>query len=686
MNKEKNKNIFDNFSFNQNNISVKNIISNFGNRIIDIYMHFPEKIIKNNLIEKLDKHLDGKFISIDLEIQSYQGKFNKRSPLRVITKNKDLQTVELIFFHLTEYQIKNYLKLYQTYRVSGKIQNIGHKFQIIHPSKVVHSDNLFHFDLFEPNYELSRKKISKQSFRRIIKNNISYIQSFSYPDEWINKDFKNDDWNSFKNALLEIHIPKNDFETERFEYNRKRLAFDELLSSYLTFNKLKQKYNKKNNIIIKTSHTTSKIIKNLDFNLTKDQKKVLKDINKDLLKKQKMYRLIQGDVGSGKTIVALLTCISFVDNGFQTVLMAPTEILARQHFEYFNHYLAIHGIKVEIITSKSKNKKKIYDKIKIGDINILIGTQSVYNPSIEFSSLGLIIIDEQHKFGVKQRIKLLEKSSHCHTLIMSATPIPRSLSFAMYGEISISDIKTKPVGRKDPVTTIMSKKKLNELLDGIERKIKRKEQVFWILPSIESQVGKESVKTRYEFLEKKFKNKVSLLHGRMSKDEIEFTMRKFKERETMILVSTTVIEVGVNIPSASLMIIEEAEKFGLAQLHQLRGRITRGNIYAHCVLIHNNQLNEISKQRLLILKNNNDGFDIAEKDLSLRGAGDFFGTNQSGLPSWRFFKPHEDQGLINKVKVNSEFLIKNEKANQDKINFLRNVFYRDRDFKNFFSV
>ncbi len=686
MNKEKIKNIFDNFLFKQKNVSVKNIISNFGSRIIDLYMHFPERIIKNNLIEQLDNQLDGEFITIDLEIQSYQDKFNKRSPTRVITENKYSQIIELVFFHLSDYQIKNYLKLNNTYRISGKVQNQKGKFQIIHPVKVLHTDNLFYFDLFEPTYELSRKKINKQSFRRMIKNNIAYLENFKYPKEWIDKNFKDQNWRTFKNALLEIHIPKNDHEYKRVEQNRKRLAFDELLSSYLKFYELKKKYKEKDHIIIKDSHTSNKVVSNLNFKLTKDQEKVLSDIKKDLLKNQKMYRLIQGDVGSGKTIIALLTCISFVDNGFQTVLMAPTEILARQHFEYFNNYLSNHGIKIEIITSKTKNKKEIYNKVQNGVINILIGTHSVYSESIEFSSLGLIIIDEQHKFGVKQRIKLLEKSAHCHTLIMSATPIPRSLSFAMYGEISISDIKTKPIGRKEPVTSIISKSKINELLNGVKRKIRKNEQVFWILPSIESQIGNESVKTRYEFLKNKFFNQVSLLHGRMSKEEIELTMRRFKEQRTMILVSTTVVEVGVNIPNASLMIIEDAEKFGLAQLHQLRGRIARGTLDAHCVLIHNNKLSEVSKQRLLTLRNNNDGFDIAEKDLNLRGAGDFFGTNQSGLPSWRFFNPRKDQDLINKVKFNSEKLIKNESINKEKIKFLKDVFYRDKDFKNFFSV
>ena len=317
----------------------------------------------------------------------------------------------------------------------------------------------------------------------------------------------------------------------------------------------------------------------------------------------------------------------------------------------------------------------------------MIGTHSVYNSSVKFKNLGLIVIDEQHKFGVKQRINLLEKSVDSNTLIMSATPIPRSLSFAFYGEISVSNIKSKPKGRKNVVTSIISDNKIKDLIDGIKRKIKKNEQVFWILPTIGSMADeKENLVTRFEYLKRIFKEQVDTLHGKLNKDEIEERMNDFEKKKIMILVATTVVEVGINIPDATLMIIEQAERFGLSQLHQLRGRINRGNLNANCVLIHSRNLSETSKQRLLILKNNNDGFDIAEKDLDLRGAGDFFGTNQSGMPSWKFFRPYIDHNLIELVKRNAEILVKNNAENKEKIIFLKKIFYKERDFKNFFSV
>ena len=365
-----------------------------------------------------------------------------------------------------------------------------------------------------------------------------------------------------------------------------------------------------------------------------------------------MYRLIQGDVGSGKTIVALLAASDVIESGFQVVLMAPTEILARQHYEYFCDNLPEIKDQICLLTGKTKSKKEIYKSIRNNNTKILIGTHSVYNDEVNFKNLGLIIIDEQHKFGVKQRIKLLEKSKFCHTLIMSATPIPRSLSFVIYGEITISDIKTKPDGRKKIVTSIINMNKLQNLIEGINRKIKNNEQVFWILPTISDETNeKETVETRYKYLKKLYNDKVSMIHGRMNKDILNKTINDFKIKKTSIIVSTTVIEVGINIPTATLIIIERAEMFGLAQLHQLRGRVSRGNLQGNCVFIHGNSLSDQTKERLLILKKTDDGFKIAEKDLEMRGAGDFFGTNQSGIPIWKFFNPSLDKKLILDAKL-----------------------------------
>ena len=298
----------------------------------------------------------------------------------------------------------------------------------------------------------------------------------------------------------------------------------------------------------------------------------------------------------------------------------------------------------------------------------------------------MIVIDEQHKFGVRQRINLIQKSINCHTLIMSATPIPRSLSFALYGEIDVSTIKTKPKNRKEVLTSIISSSKIKDLIDGIKRKIKNNEQVFWVLPIIgeeENDDENETAISRFKYLSKIFKNKVTIIHGRMNKEEIDFNMNSFHQKKKMILVSTTVIEVGVNIPSATLMIIENANRFGLSQLHQLRGRVARGNLQSHCILIHNQNLSENSKKRLVILKNSNDGFEIAEKDLFLRGSGDFFGTNQSGLPKWRFFTPYKDLDFLEKTKINCEEIL--VKKNLKVCDLLINIFYKKIDFTNFFS-
>ncbi len=688
MNNLKNKNIFNNFDFLRNNLTIKNIISFFGKRVIDLYTHMPLTINENILVEEIKPNHFEKIISCDLLIIKYEKKYNKNAPLKILCENKKKQIIELLFFNMKEFQIKNYIKLQKIYRITGKLVFAKSRLQIIHPEGVLDMKDIFHFDKYEPQYNLSRKKINKKIFRKFVKNHLDIIKSCSFPDEWILKKFKKKNWNSFKDSLLQIHNPNSKSELDLLESNRKRLAYDELLSSYMIFNELKQRVNVKNNLIpICNSELSIKIQKKLSFKLTKDQFKTLEDIKYDLSLKKQMYRLIQGDVGSGKTIVALLIIADVIRSGFQVVLMAPTEILANQHFEYFNELLSEFGIKIEILTGKTKNKRDIYDRLIKNDIDILIGTHSVYNSSIEFFKLGLIVIDEQHKFGVRQRINLLDKSAGCHTLIMSATPIPRSLSFVIYGEISISNIKSKPPGRKEVVTSLINKNKIETLIEGIERKLLKNEQVFWILPTIGTLDSEEqTLTTRYEYLKKRFKNKVGFIHGKMNKEDAEKVIKQFKERKIMILVSTTVIEVGINIPNATLMIIENVEKFGLAQIHQLRGRVTRGKLHANCVLIYNQNLSELTKKRLLILKNSSDGFEIAEKDLYLRGAGDFFGTNQTGLPSWKFFKPHEDHSLLDSVKENSEYLIRNYKKNQDKIEFLQKIFYQEKNFKNFYSV
>ena len=685
MNNFKKKNIFTEIN-KKNSVFISNVCMHFGNRVIDTLIHNPLTYIHNNHKESFELKEVGKIITLDLKVLEHVKSYNTKSPLTIITKTLSKQILKILFFGKFKSFYISKLEINKVYRITGKLQFFSNSFQFIHPINIYSKNSLKKFEDIEPKYNLSRKKINIKKFRELILSSLEILQEFNFPEEWISKRFMNKDWYSFKKSLLLIHNPNKNISKNEIEILRKRLAFDELLANFLVFQKLKKKKKEINKFLITNFANSESIIKHLEFKLTNDQLSAYENIKKDISSNSRMYRLIQGDVGSGKTIISLLTISDFINAGFQCVIMVPTEVLAKQHLKYFQTYLSKLNVTIQILTSKTKNKNEIYNGLISNKIQLLIGTHSVYNESIKFKNLGLIVIDEQHKFGVRQRINLIQKSIYCHTLIMSATPIPRSLSFALYGEIDVSTIKTKPKNRKEVLTSIISSSKIKDLIDGIRRKIKNNEQVFWVLPIIgeeENDDENETAISRFKYLSKIFKNKVTIIHGRMNKEEIDFNMNSFLEKKKMILVSTTVIEVGVNIPSATLMIIENANRFGLSQLHQLRGRVARGNLQSHCILIHNQNLSENSKKRLVILKNSNNGFEIAEKDLFLRGSGDFFGTNQSGLPKWRFFTPYKDLDFLDKTKINCEEIL--VKKNLKVCDLLINIFYKKIDFTNFFS-
>ena len=679
--------IFNPINYLNNSIFGKKVKLYYGERIIDVLLHFPKNIFNKVRLSNLHTDDIGKIVTIDIKIVKHQKSYNNKAPYKIYAITKNQTNLHLLFFKGKKNYLEMFLKIGEFYKITGKLQFSSNIFQIIHPKK---ENNHSRFEIYqenEPVYNLPRKRINKNAFRKLILKNIETFSKSIFPREWINQELlKKKKWSSFGSCIKNIHI-SNKKKMNELEIYRERLAYDEILSSFLIFNKVKHSLKKKqisNNI---NKFYSDKLINNLDFRLTLDQQSAIDQIFDDL-KHKRMYRLLQGDVGSGKTIISVICAIDIIKSHHQVVVMAPTEILASQHYKYFQNYLKPFNIKIRLLTGKIKNKKEIYKDIQNKKVDLLIGTHAVYNSSISFKNLGLIIIDEQHKFGVKQRINLIEKAKDCHILIMSATPIPRSLTFAIYGEISVSNIKTKPYGRKSIITSIFDLKKIPEIISGIERKINKNEQIFWVLPQIGYEQDSDEINllTRYQFLKKNFKNQVTIVHGRMTEEEIANNMNEFILKKKMILISTTLIEVGINIPSASLMIIESANKYGLAQLHQLRGRIARNNIQSHCVLLPDNTISEVAKTRLAVLKNSNDGFEIAEQDLKLRGSGDFFGTNQSGLPSWRFFDPQTDVELINHAKNNSEYLLINKEENLDKIEFLIKVFLNKSNFKNFTSA
>ncbi|MDB2341876.1 ATP-dependent DNA helicase RecG [Candidatus Pelagibacter bacterium] len=463
--------------------------------------------------------------------------------------------------------------------------------------------------------------------------------------------FDNEKWND---AIIKLHDPDNigNFRAKFY----KRLAYDEILASFLVNSEIRKKIKKikkdKKKFNLKSSN---EIIKKLNFVLTNDQKKSLIEINKDLASKSKMFRLLQGDVGSGKTIVSLISALNVINSGYQVALMAPTEILARQHFVLAKKIFPTQ-INLALLSSKSENKikKDITEKLKTRKIDMVFSTHAIFQKKIIFSNLGFIIIDEQHKFGVRQRKLLSDKGGkNCDVLLMSATPIPRTLTMSIYGDMDVSIIREKPNNRKEVKTYSKLESKIEDVINFVKKEIFEGNQIFWVCPLIEEskKLDHESAVKKFEYLNKIFPNKVALLHGKIENDEKERILNKFLEKKFSILVSTTIIEVGIDFPNANVIIIENSNKFGLSQLHQLRGRVGRGNKQASCILMFKSNLTENAKKRINILKNSNDGFDISAEDMKLRGFGDILGFKQSGLKNFRLADPIHNEDLFKLAEI-----------------------------------
>jgi ATP-dependent DNA helicase RecG len=454
---------------------------------------------------------------------------------------------------------------------------------------------------------------------------------------------------SWNKAIIELHRPDNVGKYNSNYY--RRLAYDEILSTFLVHSEIRKNIKKiKKQKKIFNNNYQKKILDNLNFRLTSDQEKTLNEINNDLQSNQKMFRLLQGDVGSGKTIVALCAAANTVKSGFQVAVMAPTEILARQHYNLAKEIFD-KNLNLEILSSKSeyKEKKIIREKLENNQIDVIFGTHAIFQKKIIFKKLGLIIIDEQHKFGVNQRKKLSDKGGdNCDVLLMSATPIPRTLTMTIYGDMDLSIIKEKPKSRKEVKTYSKLESKIDEILKFIEKEINNNNQIFWVCPLIEEskKLDHTSAVQKFEFLKKKFPNKVALLHGKTDPEEKEMILKDFLNQKTKILVSTTIIEVGIDFPNANVIIIENANKFGLSQLHQLRGRVGRGEKQSTCILLFKSSLTENAKKRLNILKSSTDGFVISEEDMKLRGFGDILGFKQSGIKIFKLADPVHNEDLF----------------------------------------
>ncbi len=612
-------------------------------KIKDILLDLPYSNTDRSKLSKLNELEIGKIQSIKVLIKKINFPRIRNLPNKILCED-ETGKIEIIYFNSREGYIRKLFKLNSWVIISGKIGFYNNKYQITNPDYVTTIDNTEYVLRNIPKYNLT-KGISEKKYRSIsekILNNIPII------DDWLDNDFiKINNLAKWDQSIKCLHAEKK---SRNFNSNYyRRLVFDEILANLLTLSKYRAKIKKEKKIKLFKNQLTKEIIKELPFKLTENQLKIINEINIDLKDKTRMFRIIQGDVGSGKTIISLIAAANVIESGYQCAFMGPTEILAKQHYKLAKNIFKKKNLNIEFLTGKTdyKIKKKIYENLSNGKIDILIGTHALFQKKISFKKLGLIIIDEQHKFGVKQRSDFANKGGkNCDVLVMSATPIPRTMMMALYGDMDISKLSEKPSGRKKIITLSKPEYKINELWPFMKKQIELGKQIFWVCPLIEdsSILNYSSADKRFHLLEKKFPNRVGLIHGALEKNEKEKVLNKFLNKEISILVSTTVIEVGIDFPNANLMVIDNANKFGLAQLHQLRGRVGRGNSQGTCVLLFKKDLSKNAVKRIKILKDSDDGFYIAEKDLELRGFGDLTGYQQSGIKNFRFADPiiHKD--------------------------------------------
>ena len=640
-------------------------------KVKDILLNLPYSETDRSKIVDLDKLEVGKIQTIRVKVKKLNFPRIRNLPNKILCEDKS-SNIEIVYFNSREGYLRKLFRVNEWVVISGKISFFNKKYQITNPDYVTSLDKEEYVKQIIPKYSLT-KGINEKKYRIISEQVINNLPDIN---EWYESHFlKKNNFLNWKENIIALHKTKDSQNNLSKAY--KRLVFDEILANLIVLsnNRKKIKRIKKNKSF--KSIFCNEILKNLPFELTKSQKNVLEEINLDLKSNTRMFRIIQGDVGSGKTIVSLLAIANVVESKYQCALMSPTEILAKQHFNLAKKIFVNTKIKIGFLSGKTeiKKRKKIINDLEQGNISIIIGTHSLFQKKINFKNLGLAVIDEQHKFGVKQRSDLAIKGGDdCDVLLMSATPIPRTMMMSLYGDMDISKIKEKPKNRKKIITLSKPEKKINELWSFINKQINSDNQVFWVCPLIEesSFLDYSSAKKKFDVINKKFPNKVALIHGALDKIEKEKILNKFLKKEIFILVSTTVIEVGIDFPNANLIIIENANKFGLAQLHQLRGRVGRGEKQGVCILLFKEGLSKNAIKRIKILKESNDGFFIAEEDMRLRGFGDIIGYQQSGIKNFRFADPiiHQDLFLLAEKYIRNMSI----NVNDGKYSFLLKLF------------
>ncbi|MBB4198274.1 ATP-dependent DNA helicase RecG [Rhodoblastus sphagnicola] len=654
-------------------------------RVLDVLLHLPHDGVDRRARPTIAQAPVGAVSTIKVRVVEHRPPHAK-GPYRVLTED-ETGDLTLIFFRANGGWVEKALPVGATRWVSGLVEIFDYYKQMVHPDRILDEEGLKTLPPVEPVYGLT-----EGLFPRVMaKAAAAALARLPVLPEWLDEAFaRSNGWPSFAEAVTRAHTPQAPADLKPENRFFARLAYDELLSHQLALRLVRGKMQvalgrgQKGDGALR-----AKILAALPFALTGDQTKALEEISADQASEKRMLRLLQGDVGSGKTVVALLAMAQAIEAGRQAALMAPTEILARQHFETVKPLAEAAGVTVALATGRDRatERRATLAALASGALNIVIGTHALVQEDFVFRDLGLAVIDEQHRFGVQQRLALGEKNAGVDVLAMTATPIPRSLALAYFGDMDFSALREKPPGRQ-PITTIrFSAERIDEVVAGLGRALKDGARVYWVCPLVAGSEDSDlaAAQDRAEDLHKFFGDKVGLVHGQMKGRDKDAAMEAFASGATQILVATTVIEVGVNVPEATIMVIEHAERFGLAQLHQLRGRVGRGDKKSSCILLYGGPLGETAKARLEILRETEDGFRIAEEDLRLRGEGEILGVRQSGAPGFRIARLDVHADLLRAARDDAEKLLADDPDLQgergEKIKLLLYLFERETALK-----